>query len=99
YNEIQRYKYLLLCELAKGKMKELRKPTNVENFAETYQGFYSIKGYGTNNPDPKQQLLLEDGTIIPSGKIIQIKPKNDKDMQHNEYIIYDEEPFQDKVSS
>ena len=43
-------------------MKELREPTNVENFSgklikfiilETYYGFDSIKGCGTNVPDIK----------------------------------------------
>ncbi|KAM3134056.1 hypothetical protein pb186bvf_013782, partial [Paramecium bursaria] len=76
-----RYKDIdIYCCARQQQNQQLQKTFQVNKYIilETFSGFDSIKGCGTNVPDIKQQ----------------VKPENDKDIYHlghNEYIIYDEE--------
>ncbi|CAD8079248.1 unnamed protein product [Paramecium primaurelia] len=94
--EIQRYRYMLLCEVAVGKSQELYQADYVQNLPKQYQ---SVKGCGRRGPDYKQSVVLSNGCKVPVGQCIDYPDpkKKDKDgnpiqyyLQHNEYIVYDE---------
>ncbi|CAD8092465.1 unnamed protein product [Paramecium sonneborni] len=94
--EIQRYRYMLLCEVAVGKSQELYQADYVQNLPKKYQ---SVKGCGRRGPDYKQSVILSNGCKVPVGQCIEYSEPKKKDkegkpiqyyLQHNEYIIYDE---------
>lgn len=49
-------------------------------------GCSSTKGCGSNYPDPKGSITLDDGVIVPCGKMIN-NPKNSS-LYYNEFIVY-----------
>ncbi|CAD8087427.1 unnamed protein product [Paramecium primaurelia] len=94
--EIQRYRYMLLCEVAVGKSQELYQADYIENLPKQYQ---SVKGCGKRGPDYKQSVILSNGCKVPVGQCIEYPDPKKKDkegnpiqycLQHNEYIVYDE---------
>ena len=54
-----------------------------------------MKGCGRQGPDPAYNEVLANGAIVPLGKSIQYKYKNEKGeridpaLSYNEYIVYD----------
>ncbi|CAK74015.1 unnamed protein product (macronuclear) [Paramecium tetraurelia] len=95
--EIQRYRYMLLCEVAVGKSKNLYNAESISNLDKKYQ---SVKGCGRRGPDYKQSVILSNGCKVPVGQCIDYPPPQKKDangnfihrlnLQHNEYIVYDD---------
>jgi poly [ADP-ribose] polymerase len=56
---------MLLCEVALGEINELKQADY--HASNLPPGKLSTKGLGCNFPDPEQQLVLEDGVIVPLG--------------------------------
>ncbi|CAK85722.1 unnamed protein product (macronuclear) [Paramecium tetraurelia] len=95
-DDIQRYRYMLLCEVAVGKSQELYQSDFVQNLPKQYQ---SVKGCGKTGPDYKQSVILSNGCKVPVGQCIEYPEPKKKDkegnpihycLQHNEYIVYEE---------
>ncbi|CAD8085273.1 unnamed protein product [Paramecium sonneborni] len=95
-DEIQRYRYMLLCEVAVGKSKNLYNAEYISNLDKQYQ---SVKGCGSRGPDYKQSVVLPNGCKVPVGQCIEYQQPKKKDkngnqfyfyLQHNEYIVFDE---------
>eukprot|EP01125_Pyxidicula_operculata_P008837 TRINITY_DN292_c0_g1_i1.p1 TRINITY_DN292_c0_g1~~TRINITY_DN292_c0_g1_i1.p1 ORF type:complete len:2964 (-),score=944.30 TRINITY_DN292_c0_g1_i1:25-8748(-) len=77
--------FLLLCEVALGKMKEYTTSTYMEKPAE---GFNSTKAVGSYYPDFNDSVVLPNGVKIPMGKATSHRGSTNY-MYHNEYIVYD----------
>ncbi|CAK63631.1 unnamed protein product (macronuclear) [Paramecium tetraurelia] len=95
-DEIQRYRYMLLCEVAVGKTLNQYNPEYITNLDKQYQ---SVKGCGRRGPDYNQSVILSNGCKVPVGQCIDYPQPKKKDkegnpvrfqLQHNEYIVYDE---------
>ena len=77
---------LLLCEVALGNMNEkLHSDYYAGNLPP---GKNSTKGVGRTFPDPKNQIKLDDGAIIPMGPGISENIPGSH-LQYNEFIVYD----------
>ncbi|KAI9298746.1 PARP-domain-containing protein [Neoconidiobolus thromboides FSU 785] len=77
---------MLLCEVALGDELKLKSPNC--NAAENAKrnNKHCTKGLGRLHPDPKEDYILENNTIVPKGKPIL---SNDENLiSHNEYIVY-----------
>lgn len=75
---------MLLCEVALGKEYELN---GAQYMDKTPAGYLSTKGCGKSFPDPAEYVKLEDGCVIPSGKL---KTTNlATTLLYNEFIVYD----------
>jgi hypothetical protein len=60
-------RYVFLCEVALGKMKTLLTAQNVQNLPN--MEFQSVMGYGKTGPNPKGNIYLPNGCIVPLGKL------------------------------
>lgn len=83
------FRYLVLCEVALGQMKELQSACPNPLLA----GFHSVKGVGQTHPNPKEAHTRKDGVVIPLGQPI---PSNYQfapvySLNYNEYIVYDKD--------
>eukprot|EP01119_Soliformovum_irregulare_P008564 TRINITY_DN2167_c0_g1_i2.p1 TRINITY_DN2167_c0_g1~~TRINITY_DN2167_c0_g1_i2.p1 ORF type:complete len:646 (-),score=208.95 TRINITY_DN2167_c0_g1_i2:25-1962(-) len=86
--------FILLCEVALGKMHEIKQGQYLKKAPE---GYNSVKGLGARGPDMSKQLVLPNGVIIPQGEMIDYPvPEESKDIYgrfyqlgFNEYIVYD----------
>ncbi|CAL4074076.1 unnamed protein product, partial [Meganyctiphanes norvegica] len=76
---------LMLGEVALGNMYERKAAEYVEKLPK---GKHSCKGLGRTQPDPAENKILEDGTIVPLGKGVSSEI-NDSSLLYNEYIVYD----------
>ncbi|XP_068632575.1 poly [ADP-ribose] polymerase-like [Battus philenor] len=76
--------FILLCEVALGTMKECYKSCKVTQLPE---GEHSVWGVGQTEPDPKQNRVLDDGTIVPLGTLIKKNVRSS--LLYNEFIVYD----------
>ncbi len=83
---------LLLCEVALGKMQTVTVPGSaVLPLSNEYN---SVMCLGRNTPDWNQRLVLPNGVVVPTGKVVPRQElAEDKTipyhMEHNEYIVYD----------
>ncbi|XP_038072994.1 poly [ADP-ribose] polymerase 1-like, partial [Patiria miniata] len=75
---------MLLCEVAIGNMHEL---TSSSYITQLPSGKHSTKGIGGTYPDPKGQITLDDGTIVPTGKAKSTSSYSS--LLYNEFIVYD----------
>jgi len=66
-------RYVLLCEVALGKIECNRNYADACS-SNTYlkRGFDSIKVVGSRGPDPKKNVVLADGLIVPLGEEIDL---------------------------
>jgi poly [ADP-ribose] polymerase len=85
--------YMLLCEVAMGKVKELR--SSFETTESLPPGFDSVKAFGRREPDPNNNVNMPNGCIIPLGEKQEYKCKPGEGVYHrnneqNQYIIYNE---------
>jgi ankyrin repeat protein/predicted DNA-binding WGR domain protein len=80
---------LLLCEVALGKSLELTAPQNITNLTD---GNLSVKGVGINTPNPKKDVYIPNGMILPLGELTQ-RDNTSKllSLQYDEYIVYNED--------
>ena len=75
---------MLLCDVALGDMYHL---TNAEYMEKAPKGTLSTKGLGKYEPNPKNNLQLDDGLIVPNGKWMDTKRSTG--LLYNEFIVYD----------
>lgn len=85
------FSYLVLCEVALGKMKEYSSQCYVNPLPA---GFQSVKGIGRTHPDPKEAHTRSDGVVVPLGQPI---PTNQPflgffaPLNYNEYVVYNKD--------
>lgn len=87
------YKLLILCEVALGS-----KMAVYENYYSSTKAdeLHSMKGEGSNIPDPDNEIYNANGVCIPMGPCIPFYRSNNNGHQtpllgHNEYAVYDED--------
>lgn len=84
----------LLSEVALGECKELvNSDDNAKQFVHVAaggrnreEGYDSCKGVGSCCPDPRGDVMDDEGTVWPLGKPVQ--PAERTGLHHSEYIIY-----------
>jgi hypothetical protein len=88
------YKLLLLCEVALGSKTAIF--TDLQNSSKT-EDLHSMKGEGSNIPDPDNVLHNENGVCVPMGPCIPFsRPITTNQgylaplLNHNEFAVYDE---------
>jgi len=83
-------KYMFLCEVALGNVKELR---TVHDVIESLpEGYDSVKFFGKKEPDPVGDVTLPNGSLIHLGERIscKLKPGEYRSMGDHQYVIYNE---------
>ena len=81
---------LSLSEVALGTCHELKQADN--NADKLPKGKMSTKGVGRSSPDESEWVTLDDGCMVPSGKLKSSVSKADANsysLLYNEYIVYD----------
>jgi poly [ADP-ribose] polymerase len=76
---------LLLCEVALGGMNELLQSSYTA--ANLPPGKLSTWGKGRSAPDAKDNTTLDDGTLVPLGKIAPTNVQGGS-LLYNEFIVY-----------
>eukprot|EP00755_Sulcionema_specki_P015543 Sspe_Gene.9738::Locus_3279_Transcript_1_1_Confidence_1.000_Length_2860::g.9738::m.9738/K10798/PARP; poly [ADP-ribose] polymerase len=76
---------MLLSEVALGKSFECTKAHYVDKLPK---GTLSCFGKGKQAPDPKGNIELDNGCVVPAGKTAPTKVK-DTSLLYNEFIVYD----------
>ncbi|XP_065064179.1 poly [ADP-ribose] polymerase 2-like [Rhopilema esculentum] len=79
---------LLLSEVALGKPRDLLAADYEAD--QLPEGINSVKGLGKTAPDPNEQHMLPDGTIVPLGtpKDTGVVNPNGYTLNYNEFIVY-----------
>eukprot|EP01102_Stenamoeba_stenopodia_P015090 TRINITY_DN5107_c0_g1_i1.p1 TRINITY_DN5107_c0_g1~~TRINITY_DN5107_c0_g1_i1.p1 ORF type:complete len:682 (-),score=251.83 TRINITY_DN5107_c0_g1_i1:117-2162(-) len=77
------YGLLLLVQVAVGSTYDL---TAAKYVTKLPAGTHSTKGCGGTEPDPKDTIKLDDGTIVPMGKGVATGVAGA--LLYNEYIVY-----------
>lgn len=89
-NSETRRRYILLCEVSLGKVKEKVDDDFIQG---PVQGYDSIKLVGTHSPDPTCNLTFSSGSTIPLGAQITKFNKYgliiERSYNNNEYIVFD----------
>lgn len=60
---------------------------NAKNIKKLPKYKHSVKGLGKTAPDPEKNKILEDGTVVPSGKPVKTNV-DDTSLLYNEYVVY-----------
>lgn len=88
----ERRNYMLLCEVALGKAKELKDET-----FDTWppEGFDSVKALGRVEPDTSQSVTLPNGCVVPLGQPLpaRLEPGESyytRSCNEPQYIVYNE---------
>ena len=76
---------MLLGDVALGKTADLPRDKYME---KPLPGSDSTKALGSLEPDPKDDVTLEDGCVVPTGKIVPSGHTNVSCIEH-QYIVYD----------
>jgi poly [ADP-ribose] polymerase len=76
---------MMLAEVALGDMYELKHAFFVDGLKKPFK---STKGVGKNHPDPKGNVKLPDGCVVPAGKGVP-SGVHDTALMYNEFIVYD----------
>ncbi len=77
---------MLLCDVALGGMNQLKQADyNAQKALGPNQ--HSTKGVGRWAPEEKEAIHLDDGTLVPLGKLKDTKI-SDSSLIYNEYIVY-----------
>lgn len=99
------YKLMLLCEVALGSKTANYEPSNhYYNSSNLHQDLHSMKGEGSNIPDPNNAIYDANGVLIPMGPCVRYsRPAGDSNsnsgfgglnnaslLHQNEYAVYDE---------
>lgn len=94
-NKSKTYKrcYILLCEVGIGRAKELR--TRYETLDTLPDGFDSVKALGQYEPDPRKQLIMANGSVMPLGDLVPVELKSGEYIysrysNESQYVIYSE---------
>ena len=85
--------YMLLCEVALGKIKEIR--SSYETVESLPSGYDSIKALGRKEPDSNNNVNLPNGAILPLGEKLESKLKPGENyymrsLDTNQYVVYNE---------
>lgn len=85
--------YMLLCEVALGKIKEIR--SSYETVESLPAGYDSIKALGRKEPDSNNNVNLPNGAILPLGEKLESKLKPGENyylrsLDTNQYVVYNE---------
>jgi len=75
---------MLLSEVALGKMYEIN---HSEYMEKAPTGFHSTKGVGNTRPNPKSDLTLPNGCVVPYGKPTNYSAGGG--LLYDEFIVYD----------
>jgi hypothetical protein len=75
---------MLLCEVVLGECYQCK---HAQYITDLPAGKQSTWGMGTNTPDPSGTSILDDGLIIPMGKMINSQ-RSGLSLQYDEYIVY-----------
>jgi poly [ADP-ribose] polymerase 2/3/4 len=73
-----------------GEFNELKQADN--NADKLPKGKMSTKGVGKSEPNESEWVKLDDGCVIPIGKLknkVDSKDANSYSLLYNEYIVYD----------
>ena len=82
-------KIVLLCEVALGNSEPIFASKHMTQPSEGYQ---SVMGMGQNTPDPKQDVVIPNGMIIPLGPLTKRhNPDNLVRLSYNELVVYNED--------
>eukprot|EP00056_Hartaetosiga_gracilis_P009723 m.140390 g.140390 ORF g.140390 m.140390 type:complete len:112 (-) comp13180_c2_seq7:97-432(-) len=74
----------MLVEAALGDMYER---THAEFVTTLPHGKHSTFGKGKTHPNPKKDITLDDGVVVPLGEGVSSKVTNSS-LLYNEYIVY-----------
>ena len=90
-NKFDKPVYVLLCEVACGKIKEFNNPTFQH---PPFADYDSVKGLGRYHHDKNKKIYLNDGCMVPLGNLTTRTPPKDKSYYsfgiiYNQYVIYD----------
>jgi hypothetical protein len=78
---------LLLGEVALGDMYEIEHAEFIDGLKKPYK---STLGRGKNHPNPKDDVILENGTVVHTGKTVDNKScSKNSSLLYNEFIVYD----------
>ncbi|KAH9281681.1 Poly [ADP-ribose] polymerase 2 [Echinococcus granulosus] len=77
---------MALCEVSLGEINSLVYADSNAN--QLPKGKHSVQGVGRNMPDPSTWITLDDGVVVPCGKIIESKVYT-ATLLYNEFIVYD----------
>ncbi|KAL5962271.1 Poly ADP-ribose polymerase 2-A [Taenia solium] len=77
---------MALCEVSLGEINSLMNADYNAN--QLPKGKHSVQGVGRNMPDPSTWITLDDGVVVPCGKLIESKVEN-ATLWYNEFIVYD----------
>lgn len=81
---------LALCEVSLGMCNQLYQACSVAN--KLPAGKHSVKGLGRMSPDESTWIKMDDGLVIPIGKMTSMEGSLDESLlvlQFNEYVVYD----------
>lgn len=77
---------MALCEVSLGKINPLLHGDSNANHLP--KGAHSVQGVGRNVPDQSTWITLDDGVVVPCGKMVESDVK-DASLYYNEFIVYD----------
>ncbi len=82
--------FLSLSEVSLGECNELKQADYDAD--KLPAGKMSTKGVGKSEPDEEDWVTLEDGCVVPIGKLVnKVEPGKESEysLLYNEYIVYD----------
>ncbi|KAL5106056.1 Poly ADP-ribose polymerase 2 [Taenia crassiceps] len=77
---------MALCEVSLGEINPL--VAGDINANQLPKGKHSVQGVGRSMPDPSTWITLDDGVVVPCGKLIESKVDSAV-LWYNEFIVYD----------
>lgn len=89
-NSIKNVGLLSLSEVSLGVCNELKQADN--NADKLPSGKMSVKGVGKSEPDQAEWVKLDDGCVMPIGKLkqkVDQKDAHNYSLLYNEFIVYD----------
>ncbi len=83
-------RYMLLCEVALGNVKELQ--THYETVDSLPTGYDSVKALGKKEPNPSGNIYMPNGVVCPLGGAVDRSGKNVMwtSLTNSQYVVYNE---------
>ncbi|RCN44674.1 Poly(ADP-ribose) polymerase catalytic domain protein [Ancylostoma caninum] len=78
---------MLLCDVALGKVKP--EVNAAMHSLETIEGYNSVQGLGSTEPNPNKLVKTVDGYAIHMGKPVDAHQDKNCTLYYNEFIVYD----------
>ncbi|KAJ3292161.1 Poly [ADP-ribose] polymerase 2 [Borealophlyctis nickersoniae] len=79
---------MMLCDVALGDQNKLSNADYYAGDTVQKQKLHSTMGVGGTMPDPKEDVVLDDGVVVPCGTGVPT-PGTRTSLLYNEYIVYD----------